>query len=186
MPYQLTKSLVFALTLSAFAGAGAALAAGSHAGGHGSGIGQPGDAAAADRTIEITMGDNFFEPEDLAIRAGETIRFVLKNDGEFLHEFNLGTAAMHAAHQKEMMTMMEQGVLTPTGLDHSKMKMDHGSGSMEHNDPNSVLIEPGTTKELVWRFAADTSLEFACNIPGHYESGMVGEIGVTKPVGSGS
>src|SRR3546814_2344880 len=127
MPVQLTKSLVFALTLSAFPGAGAALAAGSHAGGHGSGIGEPANAAAADRTIEIAMGDNFYEPERLTIGAGETVRFVLKNDGEFLHEFNLGTAAMHAAHQKEMMTMMEQGVITPTGLDHSKMKMGESS-----------------------------------------------------------
>src|SRR3546814_3520565 len=72
MPVQLTKSLVFALTLSAFPGAGAALAAGSHAGGHGSGIGEPANAAAADRTIEIAMGDNFYEPERLTIGAGET------------------------------------------------------------------------------------------------------------------
>src|SRR3546814_18132858 len=78
----------------------------------------------------------------------------------------------------EMMTMREQGGLTPTGLDHSKMKRGESSAAMDHNDPNSVLVEPGETKELVWRFAANTGLEFACNIPGHYESGMMGEIDV--------
>src|SRR3546814_7454581 len=145
MPVQLTNSLFFALTLSACPGAGAAVAAGSHAGGHGSGIGESANAAAADRTIEIAMGDNFYEPERLTIGAGETVRFVLKNDGEFLHEFNLGTAAMHAAHQKEMMTMMEQGVLTPTGLDHSKMKLGESSAAMDQNEHNSVLVEPGET-----------------------------------------
>jgi len=188
MPVQLSKSLVFALTLSAFAGAGVALAAGSHSGGHGHGpaIGEPGDAAAADRTIEVVMGDNYFEPEHLTIGAGETVRFVVKNDGEFLHEFNLGTAAMHAAHQKEMATMMEHGMITPTGIDHEQMQMDHGVHGMEHDDANSVLVEPGATKELVWKFSADTHLEFACNIPGHYEAGMMGEIDVTKPAGSGS
>lgn len=186
MPVLLSKSLAFVLALSTFAGAGAALAAGSHSGGHSSAIGEPGDPAAADRTIEITMGDNFYEPERLTISAGETVRFVIRNDGEFLHEFNLGTAAMHAEHQTEMMAMMEQGVLTPTGLDHSKMKMDHGDQGMAHDDANSVLVEPGKTMEIAWKFTADTSFEFACNIPGHYESGMVGEIDITKSALSGS
>lgn len=186
MPVQLSKSLAFALALSTLAGAGAAFAAGSHSGDHGPAIGEPGDAAAADRTIEVVMSDNYFEPEHLTIAAGETVRFVVKNDGEFLHEFNLGTAAMHAAHQKEMATMMEHGMITPTGIDHEQMKMDHGGHGMEHDDANSVLVEPGATKELVWRFTADTHLEFACNIPGHYEAGMMGEIDVTKSAGSGS
>ena len=65
-------------------------------------IGQPGDGQAVDRTIEVRMGDIFFEPKAMEIKAGETVRFVLKNDGALLHEFNLGKAASHAAHQKEM------------------------------------------------------------------------------------
>jgi len=188
MLVQLSRSLVLALAVSTLAGAGAALAAGSHAGGHSHGpaIGEPAEAATADRTIEIVMGDNYFEPERLSIGAGETVRFVVRNDGEFLHEFNLGTAAMHAAHQDEMMTMMEHGMLTATGIDHERMKMDHGDHGMAHDDSNSVLVEPGETKELVWRFTAATDLEFACNIPGHYDAGMMGEIDVTKPASSGS
>src|SRR3546814_20813658 len=110
------------------------------------------------------MGDNYFEPERLAIRAGETVRFVIRNDGEFLHEFNLGTAAMHAAHQDEMMTMMEHGMITPTGIDHAIMTMDHGGHGMAHDHSNSVLVEPGQTPELGWKFAATTDLDFASNI----------------------
>lgn len=132
------------------------------------------------------MVDNYFEPEWLTVRAGETVRFVIRNDGEFLHEFNLGTAAMHAAHQEEMATMMEHGMLTPTGIDDEKMMMDHGAGGMGHNDPNSVLVEPGKTAELVWTFTAATGLEFACNVPGHYDAGMMGEIVFLKPGGAGS
>jgi uncharacterized cupredoxin-like copper-binding protein len=193
MPVQLSESFLTAFAVAAFAtavhtGAGTALAAGSHAGGHGdtSALGRPGTAAEADRTIEIVMGDNYFEPEKLTVRAGETVRFVIRNEGEFLHEFNLGTAAMHAAHQAEMMTMMEHGMLTPTGIDHDKMKMDHGAGGKAHDDPNSVLIEPGKTAELVWTFTATAALEFACNVPGHYDAGMMGEIGFSKPGGADS
>ena len=110
---------LFAFTVAAHG----AIAAGSHSGGHdndkGHGhsmaIGEPGDPAKADRTIAITMSDNFFEPEEIKIKEGETIRFVVSNKGEFLHEFNIGTAAMHAAHQKEMAEMMEHGMITATG-----------------------------------------------------------------------
>lgn len=172
---------------------GAAFAAGSHKGGHGHddgmAFGQPGVASEADRTIEIVMADNYFEPETLLIEAGETVRFVVKNEGEFLHEFNLGTAAMHAEHQEEMMTMMEHGMLTATGVDHDMMKMDHSSMGMSghvHDDPNSVLVEPGKTQELVWTFAETTDLEFACNVPGHYDAGMMGSVKFVAPGKTGS
>lgn len=153
--------------------------------GHGPGaidFGQPGDAAAVDRTIEVELGDNFFEPQSISVGEDETVRFVLRNTGELLHEFNIGTSAMHATHQEEMMTMMEQGMITATGMDPGMMMADgqHGMGGgmgmMAHDDPNSVLVEPGETAELVWTFAHATDLEFACNVPGHYESGMYGPI----------
>ena len=43
-----------------------------------------------------------------------------------------------------------------------------------HNDPNAVYLKPGETKELVWKFENVVELEYACNVPGHYESGMKG------------
>ena len=168
----------FAAILSVSLASGA-YAAGAHGGGHGQGpsIGEAGKAAEATRTIEITMRDNSFEPENIAVARGETIRFVIVNKGEFAHEFNLGTAAMHVGHQKEMMMMMEHGILEADKINHDRMKMDMGGGkTMEHNDPNSALLEPGKSAEMVWTFSADADLEFACNVPGHYESGMVGKI----------
>lgn len=141
-------------------------------------IGSPAKPAAASRTITVELRDVAFEPQAINVKAGETIRFVIKNTGGLLHEFNIGTPAMHAAHQKEMMAMMEHGMLTPTSIDHEKMKMDHsamGMGPMKHDDPNAVIVEPGKTAEVVWTFPAATKLEFACNIPGHYAAGMVGD-----------
>jgi uncharacterized cupredoxin-like copper-binding protein len=162
-------------------GASAALAGGSHNSGHGgaSPIGSPGKASEAKRSIEITMYDNYFEPKELSTKPGETVRFVIKNAGEFVHEFNIGTPTMHGEHQKEMMMMMEHGALEADKIHHDKMKMDMGGGkTMQHNDPNSVLLEPGKSGEVIWKFAQADGIEFACNVPGHYDAGMVGVLAV--------
>lgn len=146
--------------------------------GHQPSFGVPGKAADAKRTVTVIMRDNSYSHENITVKAGETVKFVLRNEGSLLHEFNIGSPGAHAGHQKEMMQMMEMGMLTPTGIDREKMKMDHpgmSSGAMKHDDPNSVLVEPGKTREFVWKFARPMKLEFACNIPGHYQSGMVGE-----------
>lgn len=176
---SIAKSILSAAML-AFAGfASPALAAGSHDGGHGHGgadIGEPGDPAKVSRTVEVTMEDIYFEPETIDVKPGETIRFVIVNAGDFVHEFNIGTPEMHTAHREEMMMMMDHGVLEADRINRDKMKMDMGNGqTMEHDDPNSVLLEPGETAEIVWTFPAARKLEFACNVPGHYESGMAGD-----------
>jgi uncharacterized cupredoxin-like copper-binding protein len=50
---------------------------------------------------------------------------------------------------------------------------------MQHHDhPNAVMVKPGRTRELVWRFTRAGAFEYGCNVPGHYESGMKGTIAV--------
>lgn len=175
--------------------ASTALAGGSHDGGHGdeaagqqvthSAIGEPGDPAAATETIEVVMGDNYFEPETINVPAGATVRFVVMNEGGLLHEFNLGTAAMHAEMQPEMEMMMDHGMISETSMEHHMSNMDHSAMNGMDMDammasidghPNRVLVEPGETKELVWTFTQTTELEFACNLPGRYDSGMTGQL----------
>jgi uncharacterized cupredoxin-like copper-binding protein len=184
VPNVLRSLALVAAALTAPATAWAAAGPAGHS--HGTeAIGEPAKANAKTRTVEVNLGDNFYEPERIQVKQGETVRFVVKNTGEFLHEFNIGTAAMHAEHQKEMAMMMEHGMLTPTGMNHQMMNMDHskmpGMGhAMKHDDPNSVLLAPGETKELVWKFTKAANLEFACNVPGHYEAGMVGKVEFTR------
>jgi uncharacterized cupredoxin-like copper-binding protein len=141
-------------------------------------FGQPAPAAEASRSIDVVMGDMTFDQRTLDIKAGETVRFVLINKGRLLHEFNLGDAAMHAEHQQEMLKMQQSGQLMPTAMDHGSM--GHDMAGMSHDDPNSVLVEPGKTAELTWTFSKATRLEFACNIPGHYQAGMKGELTVRQ------
>ncbi len=52
-------------------------------------------------------------------------------------------------------------------------KKDH---SMGHSHSNSVLLEPNESAELIWKFNTDIDIEAACNVPGHYESGMIAKI----------
>ena len=78
-----------------------------------------------------------------------------------------------------MMAMMENGMMTATAMVQMSESehMKHGmSAPMKHDDPNAKIVEPGKTGELIWKFKNTASLQFACNVPGHYESGMVGEI----------
>ena len=146
---------------------------------HGGAVGKPGKASEASRTVEVVMHDNSYEPKSITVKAGETIRFKVRNAGQLVHEFNIGTPQMHKAHGPEMMEMMQQGVLMPDRIDEQAAKAMHGSmGHGMHDDPNSVLLEPGDAGEVVWTFPkdAEVNLQFACNVPGHREAGMVGDL----------
>lgn len=158
----LTTALTFALSAPAFA-------SGAHEGGHDAHmaddtsammIGVAGDPAKVARTIDITMretddGMMVFEPTSLDIAKGETIRFNVMNKGELEHEFVIDTVDGNAGHKVLM------------------AKMD-----MEHDDPNSIRLDEGGSGEIIWTFTNAGTFEFACLIPGHYESGMHGPISV--------
>ena len=138
-------------------------------------FGEPAPAAKATRTVEVVLKDIAFEPQSLKVKAGETVRFVLINKGQLPHEFNLGDKGMHAEHQKEMIAM--QGKLFTAGMNHDGM--DHGQmnhGDHGHDAGNTVLVQPGQRAELTWTFRQSAPIEFACNVPGHYQAGMVGPL----------
>ena len=140
-------------------------------------IGEKGKANEVDRIIEVKMYDNFYEPNEFKIKKNETIKFVVYNYGELVHEFNIATKKMHLKHQPEMMKMVENEILLADRIDKKKMKeMAKKDHSMGHSHSNSVLLEPNQSAELIWKFSTDTNLEAACNVPGHYESGMVANI----------
>ena len=140
-------------------------------------IGEKGDPKNIDRTIEIKMYDNYYEPNLIKVKKGETIKFIIRNLGEMVHEYNIATKEMHIKHQPEMQKLVDHGILMVDKIDKEKMKkmskMDH---SLSHSHANSVMVEPKKTGEIVWKFSKNLTLEMACNIPGHYETGMVGKI----------
>ncbi|MBK6619136.1 MAG: cupredoxin family protein [Nitrosomonas sp.] len=116
-------------------------------------IGRPGDVVNVSRTINIEAYEYRFEPSELNVKQGETIRLIVSNSGKRRHEFILDTLE----HLKE----------------HAKMMRSHSG--MQHNDPNQVTLYPGEQKELIWQFTSAGVLHFACPIPGHF-TGMRGKI----------
>ncbi|RWU18071.1 copper-binding protein [Pseudomonas alkylphenolica] len=163
------KHLIFASVLALFSLPALASPAHSYA------FGAPALASQADRSVEIVMGDMYYAPRSLQVKAGETVRFVLINKGAVMHEFSLGDAVMHARHQQEMLAM--QGQMDHAAMGHGAMQ--HGAG-MKHDDPNTVMVEPGQRGELTWTFSQATPIEFACNVPGHYQAGMVGKLTIDQ------
>ena len=140
-------------------------------------IGEKGKSSEIDRIIEIKMYDNYFEPKEIKIKKNETVRFLITNYGELVHEFNIATREMHLNHQDEMMKMMEYGILLGDKIDKQKMKeLSKKDHSLAHSHKNSLLLEPNQSGELIWKFSKDIVLEAACNVPGHYDSGMITKI----------
>ena len=140
-------------------------------------IGEIGNDSEVEKIIEVKMFDNYYEPSEFKIKKNQTIKFIVYNYGELVHEFNIATKEMHLKHQPEMMKMVVNEIIVGGKIDKNKMKeMSKTDHSMSHSHSNSVLLEPNQSAELIWKFNTDSSLEAACNIPGHYESGMVAKI----------
>jgi len=140
-------------------------------------IGEKGDPTKVVRVIKVKMYDNYYEPSEFKIKKNETIKFVVFNYGEFVHEFNIATKEMHLKHQTEMMMMVENEILLADRIDKKKMKeLSKKNQSMKHSHSNSVLIEPNKSAEIIWKFNTEAELEAACNVPGHYEVGMIAKI----------
>ena len=116
-----------------------------------------GDARAARRTIEITMSDAMrFTPDRLAVKQGETVKLVLKNRGQMLHEFVIGTKKDLDEHAALMLRFP----------------------GMEHDEPYMAHVAPGKAGSIIWTFNRPGEFDFACLIAGHYQAGMVGKISV--------
>ena len=133
-------------------------------------IGEPGKPGEVTRTISVLLHDIYYDPPSISIKSGETIRFAVHNVGQLVHELSIATPAMHADHKNHMLVMMQTGILMPNRINHDKM----ADSGMAHSEPNTVLLEPDEHGEIVWKFSDSVELEFACTVPGHYESGMVG------------
>lgn len=120
-------------------------------------LGGPGNVKDVKRIVRIETRDRDYNVQQVQVRRGETVKFVISNKSSIRHEFGIARNAEHVEHRKMMQKLPD----------------------MVHEDDSVVTVEPGQTKEIIWRFGthkdALTELEFACNIPGHAEQGMQGK-----------
>ena len=129
-------------------------------------FGIAGDPAKATRTITIDMDDDMrYAPATIDVKQGETVRFVVANKGATAHELVLGTRRDIEKHAKAMKS--------------ASASAGH-AGHMHHMHatPSMVHLEAGKSDAIVWRFNRAGTFEYACLLPGHYESGMKGSITV--------
>ena len=142
-------------------------------------IGSKGNENDISRVIKVIMYDNYYEPSSFQINAGETIKFEVENAGELVHEFNIANKMMHMKHQPEMEKMVENEILFADSIDKNKMKkMAKIDKSMGHSHSNSVLLEPKQKGNIIWRFDNAVNIEVACNVPGHYQAGMIAKVDI--------
>ncbi len=142
-------------------------------------IGSKGNVADVTRVIKVIMYDNYYEPSSFQIKEGETIKFEVENAGILVHEFNIANKMMHMKHQPEMIKMAENGILLAFSIDKEKMKkMAKMDKSMDHSHSNSVLLEPKQKGDIIWKFDNAANIEVACNVPGHYQAGMIAKVNI--------
>ena len=142
-------------------------------------IGSKGNANDVSRVIKVIMYDNYYEPSSFQINAGETIKFEVENAGELVHEFNIANKMMHMKHQPEMEKMVENEILFADSIDKDKMKkMAKMDKSMGHSHSNSILLEPKQKGDIIWKFVNAINIEVACNVPGHYQAGMIAKVNI--------
>ena len=142
-------------------------------------IGTKGNKENVDRVIKVVMYDNYYEPSSFQIKSGETIKFEVENAGMLVHEFNIANKMMHMKHQPEMIKMVENEILLADSIDKEKMKkMAKMDKAMGHSHSNSVLLEPNQKGEIIWKFDNAVNIEIACNVPGHYQVGMIAKVDI--------
>ena len=144
-------------------------------------VGTEGKSNEVTRIIKIKMYDNYFEPSSFNFKAEETVKFEVENFGELVHEFNIANAMMHKKHQPEMQMMVENEILLGNSIDRKKMaQMAKLDKSMSHQHSNSVLLEPKEKQYLIWKFSKAQNIEIACNVPGHYDVGMIAKVKIAQ------
>lgn len=125
-------------------------------------FGRTGDPKKVKRTVRISGNDTMrFSPADLTVRQGETVRFVVRNDGKVMHELVLGTRQELEQHAEWMRRFP----------------------NMEHEAPYMVHLAPGQSGEVIWQFTEPGEFHFGCLVPGHFEAGMKGRIRVIAATG---
>ena len=114
------------------------------------------------RTVVIDLAD-LDGMDTLNAKAGETVRFVLHNSGDVMHDFTIGSAARQEG-RKALIAVLTDG--EPLG--------GENGGYIALDTPNAVLVMPGEVKELTWTFTETADVQFGNNLPAHLGGGVRG------------
>jgi uncharacterized cupredoxin-like copper-binding protein len=117
----------------------------------------PTASAAREARTDVHKGDTLHAMSgDLVVKKGETVRFIVRNDGKVMHEMVIGTMKELKEHAELMRKFP----------------------NMEHDEAYMSHVAPGKEGEIVWQFTRAGEFHYACLIPGHMEAGMIAKITV--------
>jgi uncharacterized cupredoxin-like copper-binding protein len=134
------------------------------------GFGKAGDPKKVSRTIQVGMHDTMrflatgpgvrraspraAASDEIRVNQGDTVKFIVANDGKVMHEMVLGT----------MQELKE----------HAELMRKHPG--MEHDELYMAHVAPGKKEEIVWQFTKPGEFYYGCLVAGHFEAGMIGKI----------
>ncbi|HEX2046879.1 MAG TPA: plastocyanin/azurin family copper-binding protein [Acidimicrobiales bacterium] len=105
------------------------------------------------RTVVLDVHHSRFSVDQLHVRPGETVRFVLRNTDPIPHELIIGDQHVQDVHEA-------------------------GTEAHHADRPGEVSVAPGATAVTTYRFDRPGRLLFGCHLPGHWAYGMRGTIQV--------
>ena len=104
-------------------------------------------------TVVLTAHHSKFGPARIAVEAGTTVRFVVRNEDPITHELIIGPQAVHDRHER-------------------------GTESYHPTKPGEVTIAAYEEGETTYTFESPGVVAFGCHLPGHWTYGMHGEVEV--------
>ena len=118
-------------------------------------------------TVVIVIHHSRFEPAELRVAPGSTVRFLVRNTDPIDHEFILGDRAVQQRHERG------------------------GDAGHDGSVPGEISVPAGQERTTSYRFPAASAarpggLEYACHLPGHYAYGMRGLVVLTRVRPDGS
>ena len=107
------------------------------------------------KTITLALNEFQFQPAEITVDVGQTVKLVLKNNGTVLHDF--------VSTDAKVEVLEEHGA-------------EHDMGGM----PTTMhaAIEAGQQSTLEFKATQAGTYTFYCTIAGHKEAGMTGKLTV--------
>ncbi len=162
---------------------------------------QPADAQETEPLlIEVTLDEYSFSPEPLRIPAGREVTLVIRNVGEFPHEFMAGRDAEGNDFKQDLFADLHVNIekVDTTEAGHAEHNEDAGheadAGHDEHAEQSAdaqqhahdaehahgtmVEAQAGETFHMTFTLPEDRRGEWAtgCFLMGHYDAGMHGTL----------
>lgn len=119
----------------------------------GTGLNGRGPGSAGVRTVVLDIRHSRFSEAAIDVKAGETVRFVVRNQDLIPHELIIGDQPVHDRHEK-------------------------GTEAWHPPVPGEVSVAHNSVAETTYTFGTTGRLLFGCHLPGHWAYGMQGVVRV--------